>query len=67
MNCQLDLEKSYWVQSNLASTWLEPIFSLCFIFLFDKIIQTKLSANNLNELDSLDSNCWVSKILDQLN
>ena len=37
MKSQLDLEKSYWVQDNLASTWLDPIFSLCLNFLFDKI------------------------------
>ena len=44
-----------------------PIFSLCLIFLFDKIIQTELSTNNLNEFDSLGSNYWVPKILDQMN
>ena len=67
MKSQLDLEKSYQIQDNLASTWLDPIFSLCLIFLFDKIIQTKLSTNNLNKLNLLDFNYWVSKILDQMN
>ena len=57
MKCQLGLEKSDWVEGNLASTWMDPIFSLCLDFLFDKIIQTLLSANNLNELDLLDFNC----------
>ena len=66
MKCQLGLEKSNWVQGNLANTWLDPIFSLYLDFLFDKIIQNKLSANNRNELDLLDSNCLVSKILDQI-
>ena len=37
---QLGLKKSDWVQGNLASTWLDPIFSLYLDFLFDKIIKT---------------------------
>ena len=57
MKCQLGLEKFDWIQSNLASIWLDPISSLCLDFLFDKIIQTKLFTNNLNELNSLDFNC----------
>ena len=63
MKYQFGLEKFDWVQSNLASTWLDLIFSLYLDFLFNKILFT----NNLNELDSLNSNCWVSKVLDQLN
>ena len=37
MKSQLDLEKPYWVQDNLASTWLNPILSVNLNYLFDKI------------------------------
>ena len=67
MKSQLGLEKLYWVQDNLASTWLNPIFSLYLNYLFDKINLNSLSTNNLNELDSLGLNCWVPRILDQIN
>ena len=67
MKSQLDLEKSYWVQDNLASTRLNPIFSLHLNYLFDKINLSQLLTNNLNKLDSLSFNCWVPRVLHHIH
>ena len=46
---------------------VELNFFLYLNYLFDKINLSKLSVNNLNKLDLLGSNYWMSKILDHMH